>query len=232
MQRVPGSVISLTPRQRLDAHLRSWLGTWPPTEPVTVVGSTRRTAPGWDGRVRPFVGVASPLGTVLSVPPDRVEAVKALGSEREAIERGLAEALGREDWQFHEGVMRWSEAPADTDAPGVWVPTDHPDVPGWLRPFNGEVLVGYEDGQVAAGVGRKQHDRFGHELAVVTEEGFRGRGWARRLVAQAAHRVLADGAVPTYLHPQHNIASARTAEAAGFCDRGWRILGLFAAEPG
>jgi len=46
-------------------------------------------------------------------------------------------------------------------------------------------------------------------------------------VAQAARRVIADGAVPTYLHAFDNTASARVADAAGFPDRGWQVLELF-----
>jgi predicted GNAT family acetyltransferase len=76
-------------------------------------------------------------------------------------------------------------------------------------------------------VGRKQHDNHGHELSVGTDERHRGRGLARLLVAQAARRVLADGAVPTYLHAFDNIASAHVADAAGFPDRGWRVFELF-----
>ena len=55
---------------RLHTHLRHWLGHWPaaPGE-VVVVGSPFRVGPGWDGRTRPFIGVASPEGVVLSVPP-------------------------------------------------------------------------------------------------------------------------------------------------------------------
>ena len=106
-------------------------------------------------------------------------------------------------------------------------------MPPWLHPFNGDVLVALaDDGTVAAGVGRKQHDRHGHELAVVTEEAHRGQGLARRLVTQAARRVLDDGAVPVYLHDPANHASARTADASGFPDVGWRILGLFGPPAG
>lgn len=54
-----------------------------------------------------------------------------------------------------------------------------------------------------------------------------GGGLARRLVAQAARRVLAEGAVPTYLHSRQNTASARVAEAAGFPDRGWLSFGVY-----
>jgi predicted GNAT family acetyltransferase len=46
------------------------------------------------------------------------------------------------------------------------------------------------------------------------------------LVAQAAHDVLSNGALPFYLHDQDNVASARVAEAAGFANHGWRGLDL------
>lgn len=83
------------------------------------------------------------------------------------------------------------------------------------------------DGRYLAGVGVKRHDSHGHELSVGTEPEARGRGLARRLVAQAARALLDDGIVPTYLHDPANLASARVAEAVGFRDLGWRVLGLF-----
>lgn len=212
---------------RLVSHLRSWLGAWPPERALHVVGSTQRTVPGWDGVVRPLNGVATPDGTVLSVPPDAVAKVEAAGDDLATIAEDLADILDRPGAVFGSGIFRWSTEPTPGDDPGTWVPTDDPRIPAWLRPFNGDVLVAFEGDQIAAGVGRKQHDQFGHELAVVTEEAFRGRGYARRLVAQAARRVLDDGAVPVYLHSPDNRASARTADAAGFPDVGWCILGLF-----
>jgi len=224
---------------RLVAHLRAWLGAWPPARPLHVVGSPERAVPGWNGRVRALNGVATPDGAVLSVPPEREAAVAAaaadVGGDLRALGDRLPELLDDPGATFQTGVFRWSTDPAPSDDPGEWLPTDDPRVPDWLRPFNGEVLVGFAPGadgvEVAAGVGRKQHDPHGHELAVVTEEGHRGQGWAQRLVTQAARRVLADGAVPTYLHAPDNHASARTADASGFPDVGWTIFGLFGAEP-
>jgi predicted GNAT family acetyltransferase len=61
---------------------------------------------------------------------------------------------------------------------------------------------------------------------VGTAEAARGRGLARRLVAQAARRVLDEGAVPTYVHDPANEASAKVAEAAGLKDQGWICVGL------
>ena len=57
----------------------------------------------------------------------------------------------------------------------------------------------------------------------------RGRGLARRLVAQAARSLLDRDVVPTYLHDAANVASARVAAAAGLPDLGWTALGL--ADP-
>lgn len=214
-------------RDRLQRHLSSWLGVWPPpTAGLTIVGSERRTNPGWDGNIRIVAGVSTPEGAVLSVPPDRVSAVRALGNDLDEIGPSLGEALDRHGARLFSGVFRWSDDPAPDRGRGVWIPSDDPRALDWLAPFNGDVLVGLVGNRVAAGVGRKQHDRWGHELAVVTEADFRGQGWAADLVAQAAHRVLADGAVPTYLHAPDNAPSARTADAAGFPDRGWRVLGL------
>lgn len=213
---------------RLERHLAAWLGAWPPTAEVTVVGSRRRVEPAWDGKVYPVAGVETPDGTVLSVPPDLVDRARAAGDDLATIGAALPALVGRPDARFGRGVFRWCHQLLDDGDPeAVWLPTDDERVPGWLKPFNGDVLVHLdEDGRYGAGVGRKIHDRFGHELSVATEEHLRGRGLARRLVAQAARRVADDGAVATYLHALSNTASAHVAAAAGFPDTGWRILGV------
>ncbi|HSP05396.1 MAG TPA: GNAT family N-acetyltransferase [Acidimicrobiales bacterium] len=228
--------------ERLRAHLRSWLGAWPPARPVHVVGSERRVEPGWDGAVRALNGVATPDGAVVSVPPAAEARIATVVEELEAdgvadvlaaLGERLADLLDLPGARYGAGVFRWSTEPTASDDPGTWLPRSDPRVPEWLHPFNGDVLVALaDDGSVAAGVGRKQHDPHGHELAVVTEEAHRGQGFARRLVTQAARRVLADDAVPVYLHAESNVASARTADASGFPDVGWRILGLFGGAAG
>ena len=215
---------------RLERHLADWLGAWPPAGPgeLTIVGSEHRTRPGWDGKVYPVAGVATPDGTVLSVPPDRVEPVRAVGGDLAAVGAALPALVGRPDARFGRGVFRWCHELVDgTDPEAVWLPPDDERVPPWLAVFNGEVLVHLdEDGRYGAGVGRKRHDDWGQELSVATEEHLRGRGLARRLVAQAARRVAEEGAVATYLHAVTNTASARVADASGFPDTGWWVLGL------
>jgi GNAT superfamily N-acetyltransferase len=218
---------------RLARHLETWLGAWPPAPGrLTVVGAPQRLQPGWDGKVHSVVGVATPDGAVLSVPPDRADDVRRLGDDLDAIAAELPAAVGRPGGRYGSGTFRWTGDPADLEPAGEWVSRDDPRVPPWLLPFNGDVLIAWDDdGGYGAGVGRKQHDQHGHELAVVTEEQLRGRGLARRLVVTAARRVLDDGAVPTYLHDDANVASARVADASGFPDRGWRILGVWGGEP-
>jgi GNAT superfamily N-acetyltransferase len=211
---------------RLDRHLRSWLGAWPPLATVTVVGSHRRRQPGWDGAVRPFAGVATPDGAVLSVPPERLEAVRAGGAVLDDVLDRLPEALGVPGAVVGRGVFRFAVSAPDHPALGEWVSAEDPRVPGWLRPFGGEVLVVFEEGRYVAGLGIKRHDELGREVAVATEEQWRGRGLARALVARASARILRAGGVPIYLHGRANTASARVADAAGFPDLGWSILGL------
>jgi GNAT superfamily N-acetyltransferase len=214
------------PSERLAAHLARWLGGWPPSGALDVVESPVRATPGWDGRVHDAVGVATPAGGVLSVRPGLAGAVQERARSWRELPGVLAAALGRPGAPVWLGTLRWTQAPADLPEVGTWRPAGDPGLPEWLRPFGGEVLVALDQGRYAAGVGLKRHDAFGIELAVGTDPAHRGRGLAVRLVAQAARAILAAGAVPTYIHDPANVASARTAAAAGFPDEGWQALGM------
>ncbi|HEX2807596.1 MAG TPA: GNAT family N-acetyltransferase, partial [Kineosporiaceae bacterium] len=182
----------------LQAHLLSWAGAWPPARPVRVVGNPLRDLPGWDGRRSPVAGVVTDRDEAVVGLPPAVAAKVPDGIELDPLLAALPGLL-RLPGSAGCGAFRWSTSPTPGADDGVWLPADAPRVPAWLRPFGGEVLVSFDEGGYAAGVGIKRHDRYGHELAVVTVERAQGRGLARRLVAQAARRVLADGALPTYL---------------------------------
>ncbi len=218
---------------RLTRHLQLWVGQWPPPSPgVHVVAHAARLEPTWDGSIRPLLGVGNGEATVLSVRPDAADEVRALVSDGlDAPELGdtLGELLGVGPASFGAGVFRTTSAVNDEiEELGEWSPTQQPDFPDWLAPFNGPRLVARDgDGTVIAGVGIKVHDDVGHELSVVTSEAARGKGYARRLVATAARRILSDGRVPVYLHERSNIASAHVAEAVGFYDHGWTVHGLW-----
>ena len=217
---------------RLVLHLRSWVGEWPPPSAgLHVVGDPARLEPTWDGAVRPLQGVGDGVGTMIAVPPSAVSAVReAIGDDlnRPGLGNELGAILGVGPAAFGAGVFRTTDrVAADIADVGVWFEHQTDDLPEWLAPFNGPRLVVFEDGRPIAGVGIKVHDRYGRELAVVTDEEARGRGLARRLVATAARRILAEGTVPTYLHAPDNTASARVADAVGFVDHGWTVHGLW-----
>lgn len=220
----------------LPAHLRSWIGGWPPTTGVEVIGAEARTRPGWDGRVVPLRGLHDGSRTIIAVPPASVEDVTAvIDGDPWAADLGLrlGALLERPGAVYGHAVFRWSTQPAPLPSLGTWVDSRDRRLPEWLHPFNGGVLATFDDrGRYLAAVGRKVHDAHGHEIAVGTSPAARGKGLARRLVATAARRILAEGAVPTYLHEASNHASARVADAAGFPDRGWRVIGLFGGLPG
>jgi GNAT superfamily N-acetyltransferase len=201
-------------------HLEAWFGDWPAeASGIVVVESDLRSKPGWDGNLLPVVGVVRDDFAVLSVAPGQASVVTDRLKDTDPAD--LADTLG-----LMVGAFRWNLAVPPGDDIGEWVPTTDKRVPDWLKPFNGDVLIQWDDqGHYGAGVGRKMHNALGHEISVVTEPSLRGRGVARRLVATAARRILADGAVPTYVHLLDNHASAKVAEAAGFADLGWRYVG-------
>lgn len=225
----------------LAAHLAAWVGAWPPPSPgIHVVASARRTEPGWDGAVRPLLGAVDADGAaIVAVDPSLFEEVAALleGAPADALRdeelcRRVGAAVVGPGAVLGRGVMRWAtRVRPDVAELGVWLPIDDPRVPQWLYPFGGDALLALdEDGAYAAGVGVKRHDPTGHELSVVTDPAHRGQGLARRLVATAARHVLREVPVVTYLHDERNTGSARVAEAVGFPDRGWGVLGVFGGE--
>jgi GNAT superfamily N-acetyltransferase len=219
----------------LRAHLASWAGGLPSTG-MRVVAYAADAGPGWDGTPRRLTGLVDPTGrTVVAVPPGvAAEADHLLrhraGRDPAASLQLLPGLVGRPGHTVERVAFRWCTQPASrTELPdaGVWVGSDSPVLPGWLRPFGGPALVALDvDGRYLAGVGIKRHDDFGHEISVGTEPQARGRGLARRLVAQAARHLLDQGLVPTYLHTFDNVASSRVAAAAGFPDLGWSALML------
>jgi len=151
----------------------------------------------------------------------------AAGSDLSSVARLIEDSVGLGSGSCFIAFFRFAFEVPDLGSPGIWLPANHPNVPEWLNPFGGDVLVALDQqDRVLAGVGLKRHDHYARELAVVTEPEARGRGLAKALVAQAAEHVLLEGMLPTYLHAPNNAASARVAEATGFIDRGWRLLGL------
>ncbi|MFD0822451.1 GNAT family N-acetyltransferase, partial [Micromonospora zhanjiangensis] len=108
--------------RRLFLHLVTWLGQWPAGPGLHVVGSRQRTRPGWDGQVRPVVGVGTPTSTLVSVPVRLVSAARLLpaGSPAKLV-GALPKLLERPDWQGFRAVFRSTRAPAPLPDAGEWV---------------------------------------------------------------------------------------------------------------
>ncbi|MCA1711367.1 MAG: GNAT family N-acetyltransferase [Actinobacteria bacterium] len=221
-------------------HLSAWLGGWPPSLPVRVVADPEPDAPGWDGRARGVTGAVDPDGRcVVRVPPAVAARLERPLPDLAALLAALPTAVGSPG-TAGAGVLRWAQDVPSSDVlpdVGVWLPAaladeGDPRVPPWLRPFGGNVLVALDDeGRYLGGVGLKEHHETGREIAVVTDERARGQGTARRLVAQAARAVLAEGRAVIYLHAPDNEASARVARASGFPDTGWQVVGFWSGRP-
>lgn len=211
----------------LVRHLSSWAGAVPTRPGLVVIANPRVARAGWDGRPELLTGLSDPVGRcVVSLPPDVAYAATTLLGADGPVDV-LPALLRMPEQTVERRVYRWTTAPAELPRIGRWLPAIHPDVPEWLRPFGGDVLVATDArGTHLAGVGIKRHDHLVHELSVGTVPEARGRGLARLLVAQAAASLLSRGVVPTYLHLPDNDASARVATAAGFPDRGWHALAL------
>lgn len=215
-------------------RLATWLGGWPPASPVRVVPDPEPDSPGWDGGRRAITGAADPDGRAVVRVPREVATRLGVVADVPSLLAALPAAVGVPG-TAGAGVLRWAQDVPDLDDAGVWLPAaladeGDPRVPAWLRPFGGDVLVALDDGHLA-GVGVKRHTPDLSELSVVTEERARGRGLARRLVAQAARAEVAEGRTVLYLHAPDNDASARVARASGFPDTGWQVLGFWTRQP-
>lgn len=203
----------------VSQHLTAWFGGWNRADHgIEVVECELRTLPGWDGKVLPVVGLSRGDWAVLSVQPGQADAVRDRLGEGPAGD--IAGAL-----TLMIAAFRWRLDGTDSPDVGEWVPTADDRVPTWLKPFNGDVLIAWDDdGHYGAGVGRKMHNALGHEISVGTEPALRGRGIAQRLVETATRRILQEAPLATYIHLLENVASAKVAERAGFADKGWRYL--------
>lgn len=219
---------------RLNAFLTSRLGSWPPARGLELRHCNLRDEPRWDNGVQPFLGIESPVGTVLTFSEKVFPCGTSLDPRLVEDELGDSNAhmtipalFQHPEMHFGRAVFRYLGEFVDLPEIGEWVETSDARLPAWLRPFNGGVLAHWgDDGSYAAGVGLKKHNDLGYEISVGTDPAHRGKGLAQRLVAQSARHIWELGAIPMYLHGATNAASARVAEKSGFPDRGWHIIDM------
>src|SRR4051794_12839739 len=97
--------------RRLMEHLSCWLGGRPVTSGLDIVGTPRRSSPGWDGRIHPVLGVASPEGGVLSVPVEHAATVVeqyAKDNDLTALGPRIPGLVGFPERGWFTAVYRWT----------------------------------------------------------------------------------------------------------------------------
>src|SRR5690606_22043693 len=107
----------------LTRHLRQWLGKWPAESELDIEESSGRIRPGWDGAIHPVIGVASPSGAVLSVPPRHAKHLRRRyaelgGLDALAVEIPAAVGFPRSSW--YRAVFRWTTSPSPLPEVGEW----------------------------------------------------------------------------------------------------------------
>ena len=99
-----------------------------------------------------------------------------------------------------------------------------PDDPRWetLRKyFDGPVFVARaRNGEVASWSAVKLKSDDVWEIAVTTEEPYRGHGLAKVVVSAATRFVLERGRLPLYVHDEPNLPSGKVARALGYQEFG------------
>ena len=200
----------------------AWLGVWPMPHRLRVAPSARRLAPSRTGDAEQLAGIRCDArfggAMVLSVTPLRFPAMRQLVeqlsvdhllTDRDALMDAIPSALERPTMAVVDTPVRWTVAPTELPVVGTW---------------RGSRLLGVGPRRRAQ-VDVRRINRFGHELVLHVDD---GTDWclSAALLAQAARRVISDGAVPVLRRDLDRPAVAAIATVAGFHDAGWRAVSL------
>ena len=210
------------PPPELLRFVTAWLGVWPMPHRLRIAPSVRRLATSASGDAEQLAGIRCDArfggAAVLSVTPLRFpvtrQLVEQLSPDRlltdlDELLDAIPAALERPSMTVVDTGLRWSVSPTALPVAGSW---------------RGSRLVGDGRGRRAQ-VGVRRINRFGHELLMDVDD---GADWclSAALLAQAARRVISDGAVPVLRRELDRPAVAAIASVAGFHDTGWRALSL------
>lgn len=197
---------------------------------VHVLSQAARGLPAWHGFTMPIVGLSFAQGAVIACRPDLVERLRGeLGSDiRQRYLDGPAfrrlwRAVARccENAFTLAGDLRAASsstfvAPATLDRAELIEQDDSAALHLRTR-FDGAIFgVRGPRGRLVSWAAIKLKSDSVWELAVATESDYRGRGYARDVVAAAAQYTLDQGRLPIYIHDRDNSTSAFVARAIGF----------------
>jgi len=186
--------------------------------------------PAWHGFTMPIVALSFAPGAVIACRPDLVERLRAeLGSD--AHQAHLDGPAFRRLWRAVQrctpeaftlaGDFRAIDS-ATFSPPNSMHRAEHIDVddPAALHlrtRFDGAIFgIRGPRGRLLSWAALKLKSDHIWEIAVATEADYRGRGYARDVVAAAARFTLDQGRLPTYIHDRDNGTSAFVARAVGF----------------
>lgn len=218
---------------RLDRYATDALGC--PVDParaggVHLLAASARAVAAWHGHALPVLGLSFPEGATLTVRPDLYAALlQGLGSDvhRRSLDRAALERVRRAASRLapHAFVLAGDMLAADPSTfvrpPGTGraelIPADDPAALHLRHRFDGPVFgVRGPRGSLISWSALKLKAADVWEVAVATEADYRGRGFARDVVAAATSYTLARGSLCLYVHDHDNRSSAYVARALGY----------------
>ena len=178
----------------------------------------------------PIVGLSFAQGAVIACRPDLLERMQSeLGSD---VHQSYLDGAGlRRLWRAVSRAapnaftlagdfraLDWSTfSPATSIDRAELMPEDDAAALHLRTRFDGPIFgVRGPHGRLVSWAALKLKSASVWELAVATEAEYRGRGYARDVVASAARHTLEQGRLPIYIHDRDNSTSAFVARAVGF----------------
>ena len=187
-----------------------------------------RALAAWHGYTLPIIGLSFTTGAVVACRPDLVERLGTeMGSDRHLVTLDAA-ALRRLLRSVRRllphaftlgGDLRAADAESLLGSPKLaeLIPREDAAALHLRNRFDGEVFgVRGPRNRVISWAALKLKSDTVWEIAVATEADYRGRGFARDVVAAAARYALDQGKIPIYVHDRDNSTSAFVARAVGF----------------
>ncbi len=197
---------------------------------VHLLSEPRRGLPAWHGFTLPIVGLSYAPGAVIACRPDLAEPMRReLGSDLHLSSldgpafRRLWRAVARSAPNSFTLAGDFRAASVSTFVPPPTIERaellDEEDAAALhLRTrFDGAIFgVRGPHGRLVSWCAIKVKSEQVWELAVATESDYRGRGYARDVVAAAARYTLEQARLPIYVHDRDNSTSGFVARATGF----------------
>ena len=197
---------------------------------VHLIAESRRGLPAWHGFTMPIVGLSFAPGAVIACRPDLLQQLRSeLGSD--AHQSSLDGPAFRRLWRAVArctpngftlaGDFRATDASTFSPSPTMHraehIPEDDTAALHLRTRFDGAIfgMRGPHGRLVSWAALKLKSDRV-WEIAVATEADYRGRGFARDVVAAASRFTLDQGRLPIYIHDRDNGTSAFVARAVGF----------------